>query len=259
MEFRQYLQSQNLNEATINTHERNLQNYGKVGQSQKMIINQLNLNETWSRRLSRANTLSKYLQFKNQPNDEIVAYIKNANEAIQKESQTRQKDMAEDPCLPTLSEMKTHMENLYDKGDYLGFCVMYLFITYTIRNKDMIAKVVKSKKQANDTAENFFILGRNRVTWIRNKYKTAEKYGTKTHVITNQKFVSAIKTLDHLLNETDNIDRVIKKITEDIGGITESVIVKVVLKYSNNMNSLKKISRNRGTDVTTLISSYNIT
>jgi len=259
MEFRQYLQSQNLNEATINTHERNLQNYGKVGQSQKMIINQLNLNETWSRRLSRANTLSKYLQFKNQPNDEIVAYIKNANEAIQKESQTRQKDMAEDPCLPTLSEMKTHMENLYDKGDYLGFCVMYLFITYTIRNKDMIAKVVKSKKQANDTAENFFIVGRKQVTYIRNNYKTADKYGTKTHVITNPKFHTAISHLSDLLKPTDNIDRVIKKITAGIGGITESVIVKVVLKYSNNMNNLKRISKNRGTDVTTLIQNYNIT
>ena len=259
IQFKLYLEKENLAETTIDAHMRNLANYGKVGQSQKMIINQLNLNETWSRRLSRANTLSKYLQFKNQPNDEIVAYIKNANEAIQKESQTRQKDMAEDPCLPTLSEMKTHMENLYDKGDYLGFCVMYLFITYTIRNKDMIATVVKSKKQANDTAENFFILGRNRVTWIRNKYKTAEKYGTKTHVITNPKFVTAIKNFNYLLRETDNIDRVIKKITEDIGGVTESVIAKIVLRENNTMAGLKKISHNRGTDISTLINSYNIT
>jgi len=158
----------------------------------------LNLNETWSRRLSRANTLSKYLQFKNQPNDEIVAYIKNANEAIQKEAKTRQKDLADDPSLPTLKELKSHMNSLYDKGDYRGFCIMYLFITYTVRNQDLVAKVVKSKKETNET-DNFFIVGRKQVTWIRNKYKTVDKYGSKTHVIKNEKFLTAIKTLDYLL------------------------------------------------------------
>ena len=72
MDFRQFLEKQNLNDKTIETHIRNLTNYGKVGESQRIIINKLNENETWGRRLSRANTLSKYLQFKNLPNDEIV-------------------------------------------------------------------------------------------------------------------------------------------------------------------------------------------
>jgi len=258
MDFRQYLESQNLNNSTIDTHVRNLANYGKVGMSQRMIINQLNLNETWPRRLSRANTLSKYLRFKNQPNDEIVEYIHNANREIQKQAQIRQKDMAEDETLPTLSEMKTHMNNLYDSGNYLGYCVMYLFLTYNVRNADMIAKVVKSKKQTNDT-DNFFVLGKKHVTYIRNNYKTANKYGTKTHLITNPKFHTAIKTLDHLLRETDNADRVIKKITADIGNINEGTIVKIVLRENNTMNGLKRISKNRGTDVSTLIQNYNIT
>jgi len=258
MEFREYLESQNLAEATINAHVRNLKNYGRVGQSQKMIINQLNLNETWSRRLSRANTLSKYLQFKNQPNDEIVAYIHEANKAIQLESQTRQKDLAEDPFLPTLIEMKTHMNSLYDSGNYRGYAIMYIFLMYNVRNMDLVAKVVKSKKETNDT-ENFFIVGRKQVTYIRNNYKTADKYGTKTHVITNPKFVSAIKTLDHLLRETDNIDRIIKKITADIGHINEGTIAKIVLRENNSINGLKRISKNRGTDLTTLVQNYNIT
>jgi len=258
MSFRQYLLDQHLNEKTIETHIRNLANYGAVGTSQNIMISRLNLNETWSRRLSRANTLSKYLQFKNQPNDQIVEYIKNANEAIQKEAKIRQKDMAEDPSLPTLKELKSHMNSLYDKGDYRGFCIMYLFITYTVRNQDLIAKVVKSKKETNET-DNFFIVGRKQVTWIRNKYKTVEKYGSKTHVIKNEKFLTAIKTLDYLLRENDNIDRVIKKITNDFGGINEGTIAKVVLRHNNTMNGLRRISRNRGTDMTTLVENYNIT
>ena len=261
MDFRQfelYLESQNLAETTINAHERNLQRYGKVGASQKIMINKLNLLETWGRRLSAANSLSKYLQYKNQKNDKIVEYIHNANDEIQKESTKRQKDLAEDETLPTLREMREYTNSLFDKGDYRGYAIMYLFLTYTVRNQDLIAKVVKSKKETNDT-DNWFVVGRKRVTWIRNKYKTAEKYGLKSHVITNPKFVTAISKLDHLLKPTENIDRVIKKITEDIGGITESTIVKIVLRENNTMAGLSRISKNRGTDVSTLIHSYNIT
>jgi len=187
-----------------------------------------------------------------------VEYIHNANKEIQKQAHLRQKDLADDPTLPTLREMKTHMNSLFDKGDYRGFCIMYLFITYTVRNMDLIAQVVKSKKQTNDT-ENFFIVGRKQITWIRNKYKTADKYGSKTHVIKNEKFITAIKTLDYLLKESDNIDRIIKKITADIGHINEGTIAKIVLKHSNTINGLKRISRNRGTDLTTLVENYNIT
>jgi len=68
-----------------------------------------------------------------------------------------------------------------------------------------------------------------------------------------------LKIFNYLLRETDNIDRVIKKITEDIGGVTESVIAKIVLRENNTMAGLKKISHNRGTDISTLINSYNIT
>ena len=258
-QFRRYLENQNLNPKTIQAHERNLQRYGAVGASQRMIVKKLDLLETWPKRLSSANSISKWLQFKQRPNDEIVAYIKNANDEIQKDAEIRQRELSLNPCLPTLKEMKAHMNSLFDKGEYKSYCVMYLFITYTIRNKDMIATVVKSKKQANDTAENFFILGRNRVTWIRNNYKTATIYGPKVHIIKHKKFHSAISHLDYLLKPTDNIDRVIKKITEGIGGVTESVIAKIVLRESNSMAGLKRISLNRGSDINTLVENYNIT
>ena len=258
MDFREYLENQNLNPKTIQTHVRNLQRYGAVGTSQRIMQNKLNEYPTWPRRLSAANSLSKYLQFKNQPNELIVAYIHLANAEIQKDATKRQMDMAVDPCLPTLKEMKTHMNSLFDKGDYRSFCVMYLLITYTVRNNDLVATVVKSKKETNDS-DNWFIVGRKQVTWIRNKYKTAYKYGTKTHVIKNEKFLTAIKNFNYLLKEDQNIDRVIKNITAGIGGITQSVIAKIVLRENNTMAGLKKISNNRGTDINTLIENYNIT
>ena len=258
MDFRRYLESQNLAETTINAHERNLQRYGAVGASQRMIVKKLDLLETWPKRLSSANSISKWLQFKQRPNDEIVAYIKNANDEIQKDAEIRQRELSLNPCLPTLKEMKAHMNSLFDKGEYKSYCVMYLFITYTIRNKDMIGKVVKSKKDTNET-DNWFVVGRNSVTWIRNNYKTSNLYGPKKHIITNPKFHTAISHLNYLLQPSDNIDRIIKKITEGIGGITQSVIAKIVLRESNSMAGLKKISKNRGSDINTLVENYNIT
>ena len=122
----------------------------------------------------------------------------------------------------------------------------------------MIATVVKSKKQANET-DNWFVVGRKHVSFIRNKYKTAGIYGPKLHVITNPKFHTAISHLSDLLKPTDNIDRIVKKITNDIGGITEGTIAKIVLRENNTIKGLKKISKNRGTDLKTLVENYNIT
>lgn len=255
MSFEQYLEKQNLADSTIKKHIKNLDQYGKVGGSQRIIIKKIETQPTLPVRLSYAGSLSKYLQFKNQPNDELVTYIKSINEALQGEAETRQKEMAEDTSLPTIKQLKNRMNELYDKEDYKGFVVMYLMITYQVRNMDMIAKVVKSKKETNEE-ENFFVLGKNQVTWIRNKYKTAHKYGTKTNVIKNMKFLNAISNLKEVLSPSDNVDRVMKKIT---GGLSEGTIAKIVLKQNNSIAGLKRVSKNRGTDINTLINSYNIT
>jgi hypothetical protein len=256
--FRTYLENQNLNIKTIDKHIKNMTEYGNVGQSQNIMINKINNKPSTGTRLSLANSLSKYLQFKQEPNEDIVEHIKHLNEELQKESQQRQKSMSTDETLPTLKEMKTYMLSLYDKEDFRGFCILYLLITYQVRNMDLMGKIVKSKKETNDT-DNFFVVGRKQVTWVRNKYKTSFKYGTKIHSIRNDKFLNAIKHLSHLLKENENTDRVIKKITSGLGSITEATIVKIVLKSNNTMNGLKRISKNRGTDVTTLIERYNIT
>lgn len=255
MSFIQYLENQKLAESTIKKHIKNIEQYGKVGTSQRIIIAKIETQPTLPVRLSYAGSLSKYLQFKNQPNDELVSYIKSINESLQKEADQRQRDMATDETLPTMKQLKDRMNDLYDKEDYKGFSVLYLMITYQVRNMDMMAKVVKTKKETNDT-DNFLVVGRSQVTWIRNKYKTASKYGTKTIVIKNKKFMNAISDLSQLLSPTENIDRVMKKIT---GGLTEGTIAKIVLRDNNTISGLKKVSKNRGTDVNTLINSYNIT
>lgn len=258
MSFEEYLTQQKLAESTIKKHLKNLDVLG-TKESQKKFIDAIEPN-TLAVQLSLAGTASKFLQYRNKPNDELVAYIKSINEQIQVESEKRQKLMSEDTTLPTMKQLKDRMNELYDNADYKGFCIMYLMITYQVRNMDMIATIVDKKKDTN-TTENFFVVGRSQVTWIRNKYKTAFKYGTKINIIKNKKFIHAINIdaisgVEYLLSPTDNIDRVIKKIS---GGINEGTIAKIVLRENNTINGLKKVSKNRGTDINTLINSYNIT
>ena len=259
MDFQNYLEQQGLKPITIKNHMKNITEYGKVGGSERIMINRIEtLKQTLGTRLSMSGTISKYLQFKQKPNDQIVVYIKQLNELLQEDSERRQREMSSDETLPTVKEIKTYMNSLYDKENYYAFAILYLMVTYQTRNKDLILTIVKSKKETNDK-DNFIVLGKSQCVFIRNIYKTAYKYGTKTHVIKNLKFLHAIQGLTHLLKPTDNIDRVIKKVTSGIGSVTEGTLAKIVLKENNTINGLKKVSKNRGTDINTLINSYNIT
>jgi hypothetical protein len=259
MEFQNYLEQQGLKPITIKTHMKNVTEYGKVGGSQRIMIIRIEaLKKTLATRLSLAGSISKLLQFRDQPNGEIVAYIKQLNEYIQEDAEKRQKEMSADETLPTVKEIKSYMNTLYDKQDYLSYALLYLMVTYQTRNKDLILTIVKSKKETNDK-DNFIVLGKSQATYIRNNYKTAAKYGQKVQVIKNLRFLNAISNLSHLLKPTDNIDRVIKKSTDGIGRINEGTLAKIMLRENNTISGLKKVSKNRGTDINTLINSYNIT
>jgi hypothetical protein len=259
MTFNEYLEQQGLAASTIKNHLKNVAEYGKLGGSQRIMILRIEkLKTTPATRLSMASTISKLLQYNNKPNDEIVEYIKKTNTLIQANNEQKQRDMSSDETLPTVKEIKTYMNSLYNNENYYAFAILYLMVTYQTRNKDLILSIVKSKKETNDK-DNFIVLGKSQCVFIRNDYKTAYKYGTKTHVIKNLKFLHAIQGLTHLLKPTDNIDRVIKKVTSGIGSINEGTLAKIVLKENNTINGLKKVSKNRGTDINTLIHSYNIT
>jgi hypothetical protein len=67
MEFRQYLENQSLAPTTINNHMKNIGEYGKIGESQRIMVNKIEaLKQTLGTRLSMAGSISKYLKFKQQ-------------------------------------------------------------------------------------------------------------------------------------------------------------------------------------------------
>jgi hypothetical protein len=252
MDFKEYLMEQKLADTTIKAHIRNLDKFGELPIN---IIERIEeCVNTTPQRLAVACTVSKFLKFKELPNKEVVDYIKVLTDKFQEEKDAKMAEMT----LPTIKEIKDHMKNLYDKADFRSYVILYLMTQFQVRNMDMIANVVGSKRDTNKT-DNWFVSTPSQVTWIRNKYKTSSVYGTKTHIIKNKQFMNAIQQLEYVLKPSDNVDRVIKKATSEIGYITEGTIAKIVLAENNNMNSIKKVSKNRGTSTDKLINSYNIT
>ena len=260
MDFKQYLEEQKLSEYTIKTHINKVasykQQYGNIGYDIDSILKKIDNEPTISTRKSMAGSISKYLQYKKKDTKKLAEYIFKQTADFQADKDKRTAETKHE--LPSLKDLKGELNRLYEKEDYRSFIILFLMVNYQVRNKDLIASVVSSKRATNST-DNFIIVGKSQATYVRNDYKTAFKYGTKTNIIKNAKFMNAINQIGYVLKSSDNVDRVIKKATAGIGGITEGTIAKIVLSQNNTMNGLKKVSKNRGTDPVTLIESYNIT
>ena len=260
MDFERYLTNQQLSEYTIKTHINKIklykEKYGNIGYNLDFILSNIDKELTISMRKSLAGSISKYLQYKGKDTKKLADYIFKQTEQFQADKNKRTAETKHE--LPTLKDLKGELNTLYERQDYRSFVILFLMLNYQVRNKDLICLVVSSKRDINNT-DNFVVVGKSQAVYIRNSYKTAFKYGTKTNVIKNKKFMYAINQIGYILKPSDNVDRIIKKATAGIGGITEGTIAKIVLSENNTMNGLKKVSKNRGTDPVTLIESYNIT
>ena len=129
-------------------------------------------------------------------------------------------------------------------------------------------KVIYNKKDLNDN-ENFILIRSTDCVFYRNKYKTVSSYGAKKHIIRSRNFLKAMKSIDRpnnqylLLNNKDEhidenaIGMYVQHYTmEDIG---EGNMFKIKINhYKGDLNKLKQLSQDRGTDINTIITYYNI-
>lgn len=262
MEFNNYLGSlvvkgKGLQPITITNHMRMISRYtdtyGEPNGKQEDIISNIAKGNTTSIQMNMIGTISKWRQMKELEVKLIREHLHILNSQFQEEKTKKSLDTT----LPSVQDITNEMDRLYDKKKYLGYCILYLFTTFTTRNMDLIANVVYDESETNDT-DNWFIVSNDKVIWRRQKYKTFNTYGKKEHTITNEKFLSAIKQLSHIFKVNDNFDRVVKQTTKNIGSITEGSICKIMLLENQTAQNYKRISQNRGTDTNTLLVCYDI-
>lgn len=161
------------------------------------------------------------------------------------------------------------MDKLYEDGKWTDYIINYLLINYFVRNEDLNFDIVERKKHMNDKTKNYIWLDvrRKKAVYVRNKYKTAKTYGTKIYTITDENFIKALREVQKCQNKgldcgvfipnENQIGYYIQKATYN--NLGETLYMKILVKtYSNNLLKIKEISEARGTDINTIIESYNL-
>ncbi len=176
-----------------------------------------------------------------------------------------------DDGLPSYQDLLDYLEFLYDSKRWTDFIINYLLIYYHTRNEDVNFELVPFKR---DTKENkninylWYSKRAKKATLYRRNYKTAGKYGMKTDVITDSKFLNAIKQIfecrkkgeegcDVFIPNKDNVGYFVKKAT--LNNLGENIYNKIIINhFRNNLDKLKEISNSRGTSLDTLQENYDI-
>lgn len=179
--------------------------------------------------------------------------------------------------LPTYKEMIAGLKKVEDPRKYL---INWLFIYANTRNADValidIHRSIPSRTvemEELDKNRNHIVLENGHAVLIRNVYKTAKSYGQKKNKITSRAFIDMARS--YLGDELDK-----PLLTTKTGGpippasfgaylkkyrlmnLTESQVMKVVMKNiaeRGSYNMLRKVSQNRGTNISTLLAEYDIT
>jgi len=271
--FITYMKSQGLSEKTITEHSRNLIKFKNLGGDIKWSENKLidfikqHYNEGSQQKIITS-TISKYRHYKGKTTETIRDFLRLTNNEAS--LLQRQKNEKLKSNLPDI-DFKKMLNDYYRQKQYKNFVILFLLMNYNTRNRDLVLRVTNDEAVLNDD-ENFLFIRDREVVYIRNDYKTKERYGTKRDIIKAKKFFNAVQggvtpphntgfegqspLLDSLLINNSNLDRQVKAVT---GGINQSTMFKMLIAKNNNLKSIEKASKNRGTNMETIATSYDIT
>ena len=162
--------------------------------------------------------------------------------------------------LMSLPDYREALMKSYEAGEYKKFIVGYLMSTYGTRNMDCDVIIVKSKKDMTDDKQNYLILSKNKVEFVRNHYKTVKTFGVQMHEITDPEFVNAVKKhgLGRLFIEGKMANQ-LKKIL--INGMNEAKVFKMLIDDAydkKNTAEINRLSKSRGTSINTIKSFYDV-
>ena len=252
-----YMRNQGLSGKTIAEHSRGLVKFQNMGGNLKADENELIdfIKENYANGSPQkiiTSTISKYRHYRGKSTETIRQFLSEANADASLLQRQKNDKLREN--LPDI-DFKQLLNTYYRNKQYKNFVILYLLLNYNTRNKDLVLRVVNNEDDINPN-ENFLFIRDKDVVYIRNDYKTNDKYGTKRYIIKAKKFFTAVQDLDSLLEDNDNLDRQVKKVT---GGINQSTLFKIMISQNNNLKGITKASRNRGTNMNTVASSYDIT
>jgi len=179
-------------------------------------------------------------------------------------------------ALPSYKDLKRHINNNFEKQEWVGTILLSLMDEFYTRNQDLDIYIVDSIKKAKDKTKNYLVVRKSDLVYIKNKYKTSSTYGTLKQKFKNIKVRTAInefiKTQPEGLTEYplmvnsngEKLDdtsqqKFIKKYT--FKNLSESDYFKIRVnefEKKSDMNGLLKASKRRGTNLNTIITNYSL-
>jgi len=185
--------------------------------------------------------------------------------------------------LPNRQALLYHLEDLYKQGKWDEYIINYLLIYYNVRNQDLDVLIVDKVSDATQgkkgsksfKKDNFLVIRKRDVYYIRSKYKTYNVYGTKSNSIQSNKFRRAL--LEYVKQQQEDLpipllikangnrlaDGYIHKYisSKTLDNLSETDYMKIIVNYideKGSIQNLNTLSNNRGTSVPTLINNYNL-
>jgi len=195
--------------------------------------------------------------------DDLVAYREDLSKSIKQSVKNTNKALQEH--LPSYDELVRHTNECFNAGKFVEYVVNFLILNFQVRNQDLNFKIISQLVNATDPELNYMVPMKSKVYYVRNKYKTAATYGPKQDIITDPDFITAIKRIQALNKDGHNVIipnentiayRVQSLTYQNLG---EGAMFKIIVNhFRNDIDELKKISANRGTDISTILASYDI-
>ncbi len=180
--------------------------------------------------------------------------------------------------LPSYDELIDFVDSLLKDQKYTQYVINYLLLHCQVRNADLNFNFVQFKRDTKDESKNYLWYSSKSKTvhYIRNVYKTAKiikpsgettGYGQKVIKITDPAFIKVMKILANyekkenkpvvFFSNLETIAYHVKRMTYK--GLGETMYFKIVVNhFRSDPNMLKQISYNRGTDINTILESYDI-
>ena len=175
--------------------------------------------------------------------------------------------------LPTMNQLNNYVKKLYKEKQWLPYIINFMLVKYCVRNIDLNCFITQDKtmmqRAGNNDKNNLLYISPTYVVYIRRDYKTYDTYGEKRIAIRSVPFRNAL--LNFLDDRPDGWlfgagDKTMTQpsisnyiMQHSYGGLGEGRVAKAVLSYyaqKGDINSIRRISKSRGTNLETLIDFY---
>jgi len=179
----------------------------------------------------------------------------------------RDKKETANPDGLTLKGFENYVDALYRDQRYKEYIVNYLFLHYGVRNQDIDCIIVNGKKKTLPPDDNYLVVYKTKVDYIRKKYKTFKTYGEKNITIKDKKFILAVNALNRgdgqplLITPTgerfnpSSLNTIIQRMTYGEAG--EGRLFKLLIdEYKFNDEKITALADSRGTKKKEIMAFY---